>query len=336
MKTYIYPFKFLLVLIILGACNKDESGFKRYYEPAVRPDARFKITMIENCQPPYRVHFENLTKDTLGDETYLWDYGNGDTSFSISAAVASYSKAGSFDLRLIALNDVGVDTFDTTIVLPESQPISSDFEFSSAYGAYFWEPCPVQFTNTSQHAKTYTWEFGDDQTSTEENPLHIFREKGIYTVTLFSECGGQEENSFKTIEIAGPPRVFSIEELHLKFLPEKYMNDVDTADGTVGLDLFFEAFIGDDNVLSGSVISGVRGPREFPVIWQSDTKIDIVDYNQPLLIRFFDDDFNGNPQFIATMTIFMSDLQGTFYPREYSKFDEDDLEVKLVMEWKNQ
>lgn len=336
MKACSYHLKFLLLLLVLAGCNKDESGFKRYYERAVLPNAKFKITMIENCEPPYRVHFENITTDTLGDESYIWDYGNGDISNSISAAVASYSKAGSFDLKLIVMNDVGIDTFDTTIVMPESQTITSDFEFSSAYGAYFWEPCPVQFINQSQHAKSYTWEFGDEQTSTEENPLHIFREKGDYTITLFSECGGQEETSFKSIKIEGPPRVFSIDELHLKFLPEKYINDPDTADGTVGLDLFFEAFIGDDNVLSGSVIKGVRGPREFPVVWNSNALIDIVDYNQPLLIRFFDDDFNGNPQFIATMTIFMSDLQELFYPDEYSKFDEDDLEVKLVMQWKNQ
>ena len=231
---------------------------------------------------------------------------------------------------------MGRDTFDTLIVLPESQEISADFTFESAYGADFWEPCPVQFTNLSNHAKTYTWEFGDGDKSFLENPEHIFTEKGTYTVTLFSECGGQEKTHFESLTVSGPPRSFTIEELHLLFLPEKYMNDPDTADGTRGIDLFFEAFIDGQNVLTGSVIRSVQGPREFPVIWKSDKRIPIDDYNTPLLIRYFDDDFNGNPQFIATMTIDLSELQNNFYPSSFSKFDEDDLETKLIMKWKNQ
>lgn len=322
-------------LLLLASCHKDEIGYKRYYERPVRPHARFKITMIENCEPPYRVHFQNLTSDTLGTETYLWDYGNGDTSHAISAAVGLYKTAGSYTMKLIARNEVGIDTFDTTIVLPESQQITSDFEFSSAYGAYYWEPCPVQFTNLSQHAKTYTWEFGDGNKSFDENPLYVFNQKGTYTITLFSECGGQEESSFETITITGPPRVFTIRELHLKFVPEKYMNDPDTADGTLGLDLFFEAFLGDIPVLNSSVIKGVDGPKQYPVVWDSNDKIDIPDYDAPLLIRFYDDDFNGRPQFIGTMNISMWDLQQNFYPSEYTQYDIDDLEAKLVMTWKN-
>ncbi|MBI1185267.1 PKD domain-containing protein [bacterium] len=336
MNTYLNKLFWLMLLLVATACYKEESGFKRYHEPAVLPNARFKITMIENCQPPYRVHFQNLTTDTFGNEKYVWDYGNGDTSHTKMAAVASYKSAGEYHIKLLAINDVGIDTFDTLVVMPTQQDVVADFEFGSAYGAYFWEPCPVQFTNLSQHAKTYTWEFGDNLTSTEENPLHVFWNKGQYVVTLFSECGGQEESVYKTITIAGPPRVFTITELHLLFLPEKYMNDIDTADGTLGLDLFFEAYLGSTKVLTGSVVKGVDGPKQFPVIWKSNTKISISDYSQPLLIRYYDDDFNGRPQFIATMTIDMQDLQNNYYPDSYSKFDQDDLETKLFLQWKNQ
>lgn len=335
-NTLLWSTACLLLLLGFSACNKEESGFKRYYEEAVRPNARFKITMIENCQPPYRVHFENLTTDTFGDENYLWDYGNGDTSNAISAAVGSYSEAGTYRMRLIAMNDVGIDTFDTTIVLPETQEIISDFEFSSAYGAYYWEPCPVQFTNLSQHGKTYTWEYGDGGRGFEENPLYVFDQKGTYTVTLFAECSGREESSFKTITIAGPPKVFTIEELHLQFIPADFMNDIDSADGTLGVDIFFEAFLGDVNVLNGSVIRGVDGPKQYPLVWQANDRIRIEDYNTPLLIRFYDDDFNGRPQFIGTMNISMWDLQQNFYPNEYTQYDIDDLETKLIMTWKNE
>jgi PKD repeat protein len=42
----------------------------------------------------------------------------------------------------------------------------------------------VQFTNTSANAVSYAWDFGDEETGTDENPSHTYAAPGIYTVTL--------------------------------------------------------------------------------------------------------------------------------------------------------
>ncbi len=42
----------------------------------------------------------------------------------------------------------------------------------------------VTFTNTSQNAATYSWAFGDGETSTEVNPVHTYTALGTFTVTL--------------------------------------------------------------------------------------------------------------------------------------------------------
>lgn len=42
----------------------------------------------------------------------------------------------------------------------------------------------VTFTNTSSLATSYSWDFGDGNTSTEENPTHTYAGAGIYTVVL--------------------------------------------------------------------------------------------------------------------------------------------------------
>jgi len=44
----------------------------------------------------------------------------------------------------------------------------------------------VSFTNKSTNSETYNWEFGDGETSTEENPVHEYAEGGTYDVTLTS------------------------------------------------------------------------------------------------------------------------------------------------------
>ncbi len=52
----------------------------------------------------------------------------------------------------------------------------------------------VTFTNESVNATSYSWDFGDGATSTEENPVHTFN-TGTYTVTLTASADGAEDNS---------------------------------------------------------------------------------------------------------------------------------------------
>lgn len=45
-------------------------------------------------------------------------------------------------------------------------------------------PCEVSFSNASLNAVGYLWDFGNGQTSTEENPVVTFDTPGLYTVSL--------------------------------------------------------------------------------------------------------------------------------------------------------
>jgi len=47
----------------------------------------------------------------------------------------------------------------------------------------------LNFTNTSENATDYFWNFGDGTTSTEENPMHVYQEEGTYLVTLSAVNG---------------------------------------------------------------------------------------------------------------------------------------------------
>ncbi|MBS1656459.1 MAG: PKD domain-containing protein [Bacteroidetes bacterium] len=61
-------------------------------------------------------------------------------------------------------------------------------------------PCAdgtVAFSNTSEHADLYAWDFGDGNTSNDANPVHTYTAEGIYTVTLIST--NQWNNSSDTI-----------------------------------------------------------------------------------------------------------------------------------------
>lgn len=45
-------------------------------------------------------------------------------------------------------------------------------------------PLTVNFTDKSKLAETWSWNFGDGNTSAEQNPVHIYQNAGVYTVSL--------------------------------------------------------------------------------------------------------------------------------------------------------
>ena len=60
----------------------------------------------------------------------------------------------------------------------------------------------VSFTNTSVYATSYSWDFGDGATSTEENPTHIYEETGIHTVVLTAtNDSGKSSDASKDVEL---------------------------------------------------------------------------------------------------------------------------------------
>ena len=75
-------------------------------------------------------------------------------------------------------------------------PITGEALFTYEIDGY-----TVTFTNTSTVSGevTYLWDFGDGETSTEENPVHTYNAKGEYTVTLTvtDEQGGTHPISTK-------------------------------------------------------------------------------------------------------------------------------------------
>ena len=42
----------------------------------------------------------------------------------------------------------------------------------------------VSFSNQTENGKSYTWDFGDGQTSADENPTHAYNKSGTFIVTL--------------------------------------------------------------------------------------------------------------------------------------------------------
>lgn len=62
----------------------------------------------------------------------------------------------------------------------------------------------ITFSNTSENASSYLWEFGDGNSSTEENPTHSYSDAGNFTVTLTASGNGIVSFTNKIITIYFP------------------------------------------------------------------------------------------------------------------------------------
>ena len=143
------------------------------------------------CLPQGTANFVNGSSISDGTGplmTYLWNFGNGNTS-TVANPVYNYTTGGPFTVTLTATSNNGcVDDTVTTLSAIYAQP-------QAAFNAPA-EVClgaPVNFTDQSTAANStvtqWNWNFGDAGTSNIQNPSHTYPAPGTYTVTLTITSG---------------------------------------------------------------------------------------------------------------------------------------------------
>jgi len=95
---------------------------------------------------------------------------------------------------------------DDMIPQPGPNPVAS-FQFEVSMDNFL----EVTFTNFSQNATSYEWDFGDGNTSTEKDPVHTYDMAGTYTVELTASNDEGATASFdETITITDPNEQLSL------------------------------------------------------------------------------------------------------------------------------
>ncbi|MFH1319712.1 MAG: T9SS type A sorting domain-containing protein [Bacteroidota bacterium] len=171
------------------------------------------------------------------------------------------------------------DSLGCTVVdsITVTEPVAVIANFSAdADTAYLSEDGTVQFTNSSSGATSYRWDFGDGSPeNTSTNPVHVYSDTGIYTVTLVASTGICQDISYYEIIILDQPNPVSIEEwtmveglgTEISILP---------ADKGVDIEFNFKELTGVNisvyNLLGQKVISG----RNFKVM-RDRIRLDLSD-----------------------------------------------------------
>ncbi|MBN4051323.1 gliding motility-associated C-terminal domain-containing protein [bacterium AH-315-M05] len=121
--------------------------------------------------------------DSSGCATsWEWDFGDGNTN-TVQNPIHTYAAPGTYNVQLIAINTTYA-CYDTIVkqIVVNTQPT---YDFSIAG---FCLGDSTLFTDQSDNnvvtIVNWLWDFGDGDTSTTQNPSHLYADTGTYTVTL--------------------------------------------------------------------------------------------------------------------------------------------------------
>jgi gliding motility-associated-like protein len=196
--TYITPGTYTVRLIATNAGGSDTEIKTGYITVYPSPIVNFKVDDSSLSCPPKTVQFTNLSvPGSAGTTSYLWDFGDGNTSTQINPS-HTYNSSGNYAVSLIVTNSSGCTKSLTkpNYIQIIAKPVAN-FTGNNINSCAI--PVTASFTNTSTNGSTYAWDFGDGGSSTATNPSHTYSTAGSYTVKLIvTNAAGCKDTMIKT------------------------------------------------------------------------------------------------------------------------------------------
>ena len=144
--------------------------------------AGFNVNVPSGCLPKT----VSLISTALSADTVVFSLPNGSSTTGTSATY-TITQGGSYTFAQRVSGMSGVDTISKTIQIdPNPRAMFSTTDTLIFLGSANQQ---VQFTNTSQFATAYTWDFGDGTSSTLTQPTKVYGTNGLFTISLIAANG---------------------------------------------------------------------------------------------------------------------------------------------------
>lgn len=142
------------------------------------PVSNFGITDTIGCFP-FTVQFTDSSTSSYPLTNWDYDFGDG-TSDTLQNPAHGFAPNANYTITQIITDENGC--MDTSSV-PFTAPVDPIAAFISADSLACF-PDSVRFTDLSTAAVSWVWDFGDGDTSTLQNPVHVYDSIGKYRVSL--------------------------------------------------------------------------------------------------------------------------------------------------------
>ncbi|MEN8201788.1 MAG: PKD domain-containing protein [Bacteroidota bacterium] len=141
--------------------------------PAV-PVADFD-TIVGACEP-YTVQFRN---NSIYGNSYLWEFDDGTSSTEFEPE-HTFGEYGIYNVKLTVFGEGGREYAYRQVEVYRMPLVN----FTVAPDLVMLPDDEVRLFNLSKYGAYYMWDFGDGNTSTEENPRHLYTQVGTYDISL--------------------------------------------------------------------------------------------------------------------------------------------------------
>jgi len=192
----------LLFSVLLLSCGGGGGGGGGETGPVDVPPVAEFIGTPTIGSVPLNVQFSSLSTGTI--TSYRWDFNNDGTIDGNSYSMAhQYTESGIYSVSLTVEGPAGIDSITkTNYITVNAVPPVAGFVATPTSGT---TDLRVQFTNNSTGYNQSTWDFGDGNTSNDDNPMHTYTTAGTYNVALnvSGEAGTDSETKTGYINVTG-------------------------------------------------------------------------------------------------------------------------------------
>jgi PKD repeat protein len=176
---------YTVILSVTSPCTTATVQKDDFIVVDEEPVASFSVDVDSGCAP-LTVHFQD---ESLGDpDQWEWYFGDSQTSDSTSPTHV-YTEGGIYTVSLIVRNQCNEDMLTVDSLLLVIGNVEVDFAADPLMGPAYLS---VSFSDISINDPVeWTWDFGNDSTSSIRNPSTIYTQPGIYNVSLTAanDCG---------------------------------------------------------------------------------------------------------------------------------------------------
>lgn len=139
---------------------------------------------------------------------WAWRFGDGGTA-SGAAPAHTFAKPGTYSVTLTLTNALGLSSSTTQLVTVHDEPPAASFAVRTPRPS---TGVPVSFAGSGSDLdggiSSYAWNFRDGGSATVQNPSHVFRHPGVYTVTLtVTDTSGQHAQFSQQVTVALSGRI---------------------------------------------------------------------------------------------------------------------------------
>ncbi len=154
---------------------------------------------------PLAVSFSDTSSGSV--TSWLWSFGDTGSS-TMQNPAHTYTLAGTYTVSMLAVGPGGSSTETKANYIVAAGASVANFSASLTSGG---EPLTVSFTDLSSPTVTsWSWDFGDTNSSTDQNPSHIYVDAGIYSVSLSVDGPGGSDTLLMSDLITVHPAATSV------------------------------------------------------------------------------------------------------------------------------